>query len=376
MEFIHYYKSRKGEMINLLKKLVDLESPSSDKKAVDRCASFAAAQFRKSGAKITDFPQKDIGNLHLVEYPHPGPKEMKERVTLLTHVDTVWPKGKIKEMPFYVSGDKIYGPGVLDMKAGLVMAVFSLRTLRDLNIEPRKKITVFMNSAEEIGSDPANEMIRNLAKRSSCILCLEPALPGGALKVQRKGRMDISLETKGKSAHAGNPQNGVNAVEELLQQLRHLQKLKTKSITMNIGVIRGGIRVNIVPDEAGAHLDFRFWKSIQKDKIIQFFNELQPTIKGAKIKYAVKSYLPPMEKTPASEKLLNQVRNIAASMGLILQWGKTGGGSDASIAATMGTATLDGLGPDGDGIHAADEHLLISSLVERTALLTEILRQL
>ena len=376
MQFKHYFKSRQGEMINLLKKIVSLESPSSDKSAVDKCSSFLAREFQKSGAKVTRFPSKDLGDLYLAEYPRLKPKERKEQILILTHVDTVWPVGKIKEMPFYIQGNKVFGPGVLDMKAGLVMAISSLRAIHELNIEPEKRIALFMNSAEEVGSETANEMIQKLAKRSCCVLCLEPSLPGGALKNQRKGRLVICLDIKGKSAHAGNPDEGVNAVEELMAQLKAAQRLKSKSITVNTGIISGGERVNIVPDSASAFLDIRFWNSTQKTKIITSFKELRPTLKGAKVKYTVESYLPPLEKTKASDRLFARITEIAAGMNFDLKAGKSGGGSDASLAANTGVATLDGLGPDGAGIHAEDEHLLLPSLIERTALLTELLCQL
>lgn len=376
MEFKHYFKSRQGEMVNLLKKIVNLESPSSDKNAVDKCSSFLAKEFQKSGAKVTRYPFKDLGDLHLVEYPRLKPKERKEQILILTHIDTVWPVGKIKNMPFYISGNKLFGPGALDMKAGLVMAISSLKAIHELNIEPQKKIAVFMNSAEEVGSEVANEMIQKLAKRSSCVLCLEPSLPGGAMKNQRKGRLVIRLDTKGKSAHAGNPDEGINAVEELMAQLHVAQKLESKAITVNTGIIMGGERVNIVPDSASAHLDIRFWNSTQKNKIINSFKQLQPTLQGAKVKYSVESYLPPLEKTKTSDRLFARITDIASSMNIQLEAGKSGGGSDASIAANTGVATLDGLGPDGAGIHAENEHLLLPSLIERTALLTELLCQL
>jgi glutamate carboxypeptidase len=376
MEFKHYYKSRQGEMINLLKKLVILESPSLDKEAVDKCSAYLVNQFKKARAKVTTYPQRKTGDFHVVDFPLKGTKDVKGRITVLTHIDTVWPKGKIKDMPFYVSGNKVYGPGVLDMKAGLIMALFALRAMNELNIIPNKNISVFINSAEEIGSAAANEMITRLSKRSSAVLCLEPALPGGALKVERKGRMEIRLKTTGKAAHAGTPEDGVNAVEELLCHLRQMQKLRTKTTSMNIGIIQGGERVNIIPAEATAHIDIRFWKNAQKDRVIRFLKDIQPSIRGAAIKYSVENYLPPMERTKASEKLLNQVKNIASAMKIILEAGRTGGGSDASIASNIGVATLDGLGPDGNGIHAENEHLLIPSLIERTALLTEIFYQL
>ncbi len=376
MQFKHYFKSRQGEMVNLLKKIVSLESPSSDKSAVDKCSSFLAKEFQKSGAKVTRYPSKEIGDLYLAEYPRLKPKERREQILILTHVDTVWPVGKIKEMPFYISGNKVFGPGVLDMKAGLVMAISSLKAIHELNIEPPKRIAVFVNSAEETGSEIANEMIQKLAKRSCCVLCLEPSLPGGALKNQRKGRLVIRLETKGKSAHAGNPDEGINAIEELMAQLRTARRLKSKSITVNTGIINGGERVNIVPDSASAYLDIRFWNTTQKTKIMNALKELRPVFKGAKVKHTVESYLPPLEKTKASDRLFSRITDIATGMNILLEAGKSGGGSDASTAANMGVATLDGLGPDGAGIHAEDEHLLLPSLIERTALLTELLCQL
>ena len=376
MQFKHYFKSRQGEMVNLLKKIVSLESPSSDKSAVDKCSSFLAKEFQKSGAKVTRYPSKEIGDLYLAEYPRLKPKERREQILILTHVDTVWPVGKIKEMPFYISGNKVFGPGVLDMKAGLVMAISSLKAIHELNIEPQKRIAVFVNSAEETGSEIANEMIQKLAKRSCCVLCLEPSLPGGALKNQRKGRLVIQLETKGKSAHAGNPDEGINAIEELMAQLRTARRLKSKSITVNTGIINGGERVNIVPDSASAYLDIRFWNTTQKTKIMNALKELRPVFNGAKVKHTVESYLPPLEKTKASDRLFSRITDIATGMNILLEAGKSGGGSDASTAANMGVATLDGLGPDGAGIHAEDEHLLLPSLIERTALLTELLCQL
>jgi glutamate carboxypeptidase len=376
MKFPHYFKSRQGEMVNLLKKIVSLESPSSDKSAVDRCSSFLAKEFQKSGAKVTRYPNKDIGDLYLAEYPRLKPKERREQILILTHVDTVWPVDKIKDMPFYISGNKVFGPGVLDMKAGIVMAISALRAIHELNIEPNKRIAVFMNSAEEVGSEVANEMIQKIAKRSCCVLCLEPSLPGGALKNQRKGRLVIRLDTKGKSAHAGNPDEGINAIEELMAQLKTAHRLRTKAITVNTGIIKGGERVNIVPDSASATLDIRFWNSTQKTKILSSLKELRPTLRGAKVKYSVESYLPPLEKTKASDRLFGRVTEIASGMNLNLEAGSSGGGSDASIAANTGVATLDGLGPDGAGIHAENEHLLLPSLIERTALLTELLCQL
>jgi glutamate carboxypeptidase len=376
MDYNRYFASRRGELLNTLKKVVALESPTSDKKAVDACAAFVIGEFRKTGARITRLSQKDIGDLHLVEYAPGALKAEPGRILVLTHVDTVWPVGKIGTMPYYVSGEKVFGPGALDMKAGVVMVLSALGTLRQLNVTPKKKIVVFINSAEETGHDAAHAVIRDLARKSSLVLCLEPALPGGALKLERKGRLVIRLEARGKAAHAGSPEKGVNAIEELAAQIVRLKKVRTGEVTANVGICAGGEKANVVPDSATAVLDVRFWRRADRDKVRTYFRELQPAIKGAKIKAVVDGATPPMEKTRASLELFARACAIAAGLGQSLTGGRTGGGSDASIASSLGIPTLDGLGPDGDGLHAEHEHVLIPSFVERTALLTELLAKL
>ncbi|MFC2166984.1 M20 family metallopeptidase [Acidobacteriota bacterium] len=376
MNFFHYYKSRKGEMLNMLKELVQLESPSSDKKAVNKCSSFLVHELKKNGAKVTRYPQEEIGDIYVAEYPAKKSKERQEQILLLSHIDTVWPVGKIEEMPFFLTENKLSGPGVLDMKSGIVMAATALKTLNDLSIVPDKKIVLFVNSAEEIGHKNAYEIIQKLAKRSALVLCLEPAIPGGALKIQRKGRMVIRLSVTGKSAHAGDPEKGVSAIEELVLQCLKLQSIRTKDTSVNIGLIEGGEKANIVPENASAVLDLRFWKNDQKERALDFFKNMTPQLKGAKIKYKIESLTPPMEPTKGSLKLLNNVKEIADSLNLTIETGKAGGGSDASIASNMRVPTLDGLGPDGEGMHAEHEHLLLPSLIERTAFLTELLCRL
>lgn len=376
MDFNHYFRSRQGEMVSLLKELTHLESPTSDKKAVDACTAFLVEKFKKVGARIRRFPQKKVGDLTLIEFPGKRDRRREDQILVLTHIDTVWPVGRIQQMPFYVAGNKVFGPGVLDMKAGLVLVFYALKTLNDLNVRPAKNIAVFINTAEETGWEESHQVIRTLARKSACVLCLEPALPGGALKTQRKGRLVIRLDVLGKSAHGGTPEKGVNAIEELIAQVRAVSRLKTKDISVNLGLIGGGDKANVVPDRAWAVLDVRFWDTVQKEKVIRAFKNLSPAFRGAKLKHSIESFTPPMEKTKPSANLLVQVKQAAAGLGLTLETGRTGGGSDASIASGLGIATLDGLGPEGDGIHSQNEHVLLSSLVQRAALLTELLRQL
>ena len=376
MDFRQYFKSRQGEMINLLKELVQLESPTSDKKAVDACTAFLGVQFQKSGARVTRLPQKDTGDFHLIEYPAKGDRNLEGEILVLVHADTVWPVGRIAKMPFYISGEKIFGPGALDMKAGLALAVMALRAIGTMNVRPAKKITIFVNSAEETGCAAARDLIAKHARKADKVLCLEPALPGGALKVQRKGLVCVRLETTGRSAHGGNPEKGVNAIEELMAQLRKVEALKSKEVSVNLGLIGGGESANVVPDKAWAVCDIRFWDAVHKAKVLAALRQLEPAARGAKVKFMIESSTPPMERTKASSRLFEDAKTIAADLGLALEGGKAGGGSDASVAAGLGVPTLDGLGPDGDGLHAAHEHVLLPSLVDRAALLVELLRRL
>ena len=376
MDFRLYFRSRQGEMVHLLKQLAMLESPTHDKKAVDACAAFVAREFKRTGCKVTILPQKDIGDLTVAEFAPGRLKDADDEILVLTHIDTVWPVGKIVKMPFYVSGNKLYGPGVLDMKAGVVMLLTALRSLQSLNIKLQKRVTVVVNTAEETGHPAAHDLIRKLARKASLVLCLEPALPGGALKLERKGRLVVRLDVRGRAAHGGSPEKGVSAIEELVTQIARLKRLRTGETTVNVGLAGGGEKANVVAENAWAVLDIRFWKSTDRDRVLKILRESVPALGGARLKVSVESTTPPMEKTKASEKLFVRAQEIAAGMGLSLKGGKTGGGSDASIAAGMGIPTLDGLGPDGDGIHAEHEHLLLSSFVERTALLTELLKHL
>jgi glutamate carboxypeptidase len=376
MDYRLYFRSRQGEMVHLLKQLVALESPTQDKKAVDACVAFAAKELRKAGCRVTHVPQPDLGDLTVAEFVPGRLKEADDEILVLTHIDTVWPVGQIAKMPFYVQGHRLYGPGVLDMKGGLVMVLAALRALHSLNAKPQKRITVFVNAAEETGSRASTDLIRKLARRASLVLCLEPALPGGALKLERKGRLVVRMDVQGRAAHGGTPEKGVNAIEELAAQIGLFKRLRTRETTVNIGLAGGGENANVVAERAWAVLDIRFWKAADRDRVLRLLRESSPCLRGARVKITLEGSTPPMEKTRASEKLFARAQEIAAGLGLSLKGGRTGGGSDASIAAALGVPTLDGLGPDGDGLHAGREHLLLPSLVERTALLTELLRTL
>jgi len=376
MDLPIFFRSRRGEMLGFLKELVLAESPTSDKKAVDACSAIFLAKCARLGIRHTRFPQRSRGDFHLLEYPAKGDDRLEGRLLILGHVDTVWPVGRLTTMPFYLQGDKIFGPGVLDMKAGLVLAASALGALRELNLRPRRRVAIFLNSAEETGCDEAHEIIKAQAKIADRVLCLEPALPGGGLKIQRKGRCVVRVDVHGLAAHGGSPDKGVSAIDELIAVLRKIESLRSADISVNVGLIGGGEKANVVAEAAYAVCDIRFWTAAQKNRILAFLKSLGPSARRAKVRMTFESDTPPMERTKASAALFSEARTVAADLGLRLTGGKTGGGSDASIAAGLGRATLDGLGPDGDGIHAAHEHALLSSLVERAALLTAFLQKL
>jgi len=371
-----FFRSRRGEMIGFLKELVLAESPTNDKKAVDACGAVFLAKCGRLGVRVTRFPQRARGDFHLIEYPAKEDDRLDGRLLLLAHSDTVWPVGRLAAMPFYLQGEKIYGPGVLDMKAGLVLVASALGALRELNLRPRRRIALFLNSAEETGCEDAHEIIRAQAKAADRVLCLEPALPGGALKLQRKGRCVVRVDVRGVAAHGGSPDKGVSAIDELMAVLRKIEALRSADVSVNVGLIGGGEKANVVADAAFAVCDIRFWTAAQKNKILAFLRALGPAARRAKIRTMIESATPPMEKTKVSSAFFVEARTVAAEMSIRLTGGKTGGGSDASIAAGLGRPTLDGLGPDGDGIHAAHEHVLLPSLVERAALLTAFLQKL
>jgi glutamate carboxypeptidase len=373
---VDYFQKQKNEILGFLRDIILLESPSQDKQNVDKCSQFILKKFSEVNITYQRRPQTEIGDIYIIHYPASQIKTEISPMLVLTHCDTVWPVGKIKDMPIQIKADRFYGPGALDMKAGIVMIFFALKALSDLRLKNKRDILILINSAEEIGHESATGIIKELSETTALGLCLEPALPGGALKLQRKGRLVLRLSAFGKAAHAGSPEKGINAIDELIFQLNNLKTVENNEITLNTGKIIGGEQINMVPDTAEAFIDIRFWDNVQRQKVIDRISELKPKLKGAQIESHIEKITPPMEKTESSSKLLAEITNIASSLGIKIEPGRTGGSSDGAAAAGFGLPVIDGLGPDGDGIHAEHEHVLIPSLIERMALLAELLHRL
>ncbi len=364
------------ETIRLLKQLSALESPSADKVAVDACSRFVAECLRAEGIDIEIMSQANAGN-HLAAAWPDGDSAERGFLTLC-HLDTVWPVGTLARMPIYEEDGKLFGPGVYDMKGGSAILFTALRVLKATGQTPRYPWRMLFTSDEEAGSITARPLIESEARRSRLVLVMEPALGNGALKTFRKGVGDFTIVAYGRAAHAGGDhQQGVNAIEELARHIPVLQRLTDyqTGTTVNVGTIKGGTVSNVVPDRAEMEVDFRVSRLSESERVLSIVQGLRPVLAGARLEVSGGLNRPPMERNATMIATFNQARQLASTIGLSLEEGSTGGGSDGNFTADLGIPTLDGLGAVGDGAHAAHEHVIISPLADRAALLATILTQ-
>ena len=350
-----------------LRQLVELESPSEDKAAVDRAGTLVAGWATSLGARVKRHPQRAFGDV--LELRFGPPKSKRGRVLLLGHLDTVWPTGTLAKMPFREAEGKIFGPGVLDMKAGVVMALEALAAAKKLAAE--RPVTLLLVSEEEIGSPVSRAITEKIALTCSAAFVLEPA-QGLAYKTARKGIGHYHLRVEGVAAHSGvDFERGHSAVLEmsrLVQQLSAFTDL-SKGLTVNAGVIAGGTRSNVIAAECLCEVDVRIARASEAAKIDKLFRRLKVTDKACRLTVSGGINRPPMERKPRGVALFRQAQALAAEIGLQLEEAATGGGSDGNFTAALGVPTLDGMGAVGAGAHAAHEHILRAHLVERTALL-------
>lgn len=362
------------DMLAVLKQLVELESPSTNKAAVDQLIQFLVNEVERRGGRPEVIKQTETGNHLRAEW---GSGE--DQVLILCHIDTVWDVGEILQRPFRVEGDKAYGPGIYDMKAGTVQTLFALDAIRAAGWDLDCRVVVIVNSDEEIGSTTSRPLIEAEARRSRAVFVLEPSVPPqGALKTSRKGVGSFTMKVSGVAAHAGSaPQDGASAIQELALQTIRLHTLTDydKGTTVNVGVVRGGSRSNVVADHAEAEIDLRVVTQTEAERVVpQIFNSTAHT-PGTKVEVSGGMNRPPMERTPQIVELYRLAERLAGELGIAISEGSTGGGSDGNFTAALGIPTLDGLGAVGDGAHAVHEHLSISKLPERTALLARLLQE-
>lgn len=371
---IKQFEKRLPEMLQLLQQIVELESPSSDKDAVDKLVEFLASVAGKIGGSPTLIPQQERGNHLRLEWG-----QGEEQLLILCHIDTVYKRGEIKKRPFSIVGDKVMGPGVYDMKGGVVQTYFALEYLVQADWPLNSRVVVLLTSDEEIGSVTSRTLIETETQQSKAVFVLEPAAPPyGALKTSRKGVGEFILTIKGIASHAGSaPQEGASAVVELAHQILYLQSLNDYEIgsTVNVGIVEGGSASNVVASDAKAEIDLRVVSKEEGDKLVPLIMGLRPRIEGTEIRVTGGLERPPMERTKQVEGLFNLAQKLALELGFEITESGSGGGSDGNFTAGLGIPTLDGLGPVGDGAHAAHEYLLASKLPERTALLVRLLQE-
>ena len=361
------------ELLAFLRGLVEIESPTPEKTAVDRAGAYVSEQMAELGAEVQRIEQSEVGD-HWVGSWGSAPGG----ILMMVHIDTVHPIGTLEHFPWAVEDDKIYGRGIMDMKASAAIALTAIKALREGSGLPDRRISLMFNSDEETGSHTSLELIQSQAKAHDLVLCLEPALPDGSLKIWRKGIGDFDIEVVGKMAHAGaNPSDGVNAIHELAHQIQAITGLADEKAgtTLNVDLVQGGTRTNVIAAHAQATVDIRVLTEEERARVDSGLDGLKPRHPKAQLSVTGEWNRPPMPRTEAMIKTFERAREIGAGIGLDLKEGGTGGGSDANFVAPLGIPVLDGLGAIGAGAHTLKEHIVTDSLPERTALLATLLSE-
>jgi glutamate carboxypeptidase len=373
--FLQLLSPRLPQMLDTLRELTLLESPSLEKEPTDRCCLFLADLWLQRNTLTNIIQQKHRGHQLRIIWPATNPRP-KSQLLVLGHFDTVYPTGTLAKMPFHVKNGKAYGPGTFDMKTGIVQALFALDALQESRLPMTKRIVFLWTSDEEIGSEAARKLIETEARRSDAVFVLEPSLgPRGLIKTSRKAVGEAKLIVHGRASHAGlAPEKGVNAIHELAAQISRMEKWNDprRGVTINAGIIEGGSRANVIADRAVAIFDLRAWKLSDTHALEKRLHLLKPIHRGAKLESHGGFDRPPLERKH-SVALFTRAKTLAAKMGFSLGETAAGGGSDGNFTAALGIPTLDGLGAVGDGAHSIDEHVVLKSMPKRAALLAALL---
>ena len=371
---LRYFRKQQPQIIETICQLVEIESPSDVKAAVDRLGAVLGSRFEEIGGRVSFHPAQKFGNQLQVDFNQSRSRRQKP-VLLLGHMDTVYLIGTISRMPCRVAQGRLWGPGVLDMKSGIALALHVMGALLEWGLS--KPVTLLLVSDEEVGSKCSHAVTEKLARRASVALVLEPAFGlHGAVKTARKGVGEYTLKVTGKAAHSGlDFEQGQSAVLELAKQIGEITKLVDvkRGITLNVGKVSGGTRVNVVPAEATALLDLRVATARDGVRLDRKLRALTPFNRKCKVSLTGGIGRPPMERTAAVATLYARAREIAKELGWNLQEAAVGGGSDGNFTAALGVPTLDGLGGVGEGAHAEHESILISELPRRAALLAQLI---
>jgi glutamate carboxypeptidase len=370
-----YFQQRTEQIVQTIRQLVEIESPTESKQSVDHLGALLAGRFEGLGGHAKFHRVPNFGDHLQVDFAGTGGGKP---VMLLGHLDTVYPVGTLATMPCRIADKRLWGPGCFDMKSGIAFMLHAIEALRSWNEDklPRP-VTLLLVSDEEVGSDTSRRITENLAKKSAAVLVLEPSHgPKGALKTARKGIGEYLLKVKGKAAHSGlDFEKGESAILELARQITAISKMVDlkRGLTLNVGTVQGGTRVNVIPAEASAVLDVRVARKQDSAGIDRKLRGLKPFNRKCKIEVTGGMNRPPMERTQLVAGLFKKASEIARQLGWKLDEAAVGGGSDGNFTAGLGIPTLDGLGGVGEGAHATHESILISELPRRTALLAELI---
>ena len=356
-------------MVQTICDFVAIESPSDNKLAADRIGALLAARFEALGGRATVHRAENYGDNIQIDFPG---RENTKPVLLLGHFDTVYPLGTLANMPCHQSGDRLHGPGVLDMKSGITLMLYAIEALKAWHGGLPRPVTLFLVSDEEVGSYSSRKITEKLARQSAAVLVLEPAASRGAVKTARKGVGEYFLTAHGIASHAGlDPGKGHSAILELAHQITRIWKWNDlkRGLSINPGVIRGGTRTNVIAAQAVIEIDVRIKSAKQAAGIDRRFRALKPVDKHCKLEIKGGINRLPMERNSGVIALYKKARALAAQINWKLEEAAVGGGSDGNFTAGIGIPTLDGMGALGDGAHATHEHIIISELPRRALLL-------
>jgi glutamate carboxypeptidase len=366
-----FCRGERDWLLDTVETLVRLESPTTDKAAIDRCGAELGSRLTAIGGRVTRLTRPERGDHLLAEFGCGA-----SQILLLGHFDTVWPVGQLARMPLTRSAGRLHGPGVFDMKGGIAIGMLAARALLETGAPLTHRIVMLWTTDEEVGSGSSRAAIEEEAQRSDAVLVLEPSLAGGAVKTSRKGCGGYRVVVRGVAAHAGiEPQKGASAVHELAHQILRINGLQdlARGISVNVVQVSGGLRSNVIPDEAHAVVDVRVPTAAAAVEVAEAFRTLAPLDARTTIEASGGFDRPPLERTDQVQRLYKQAREIAQALGHELGEGGTGGGSDGNFTAALRVPTLDGLGAIGDGAHALHEHVDIESLPDRAALVAGLL---
>ena len=362
-------------IVSFIRELVECESPSDDPQALARFTSLFAD-------RVADIATcRRVGTHLQCEFKLPGPRRRKDgQILALGHSDTVWPMGTLQQMPWRDEKGRLWGPGVLDMKAGLAFFVFAMRSIRDAGVPVARKVILQLNSDEEVGSHTSRALTEREAKKSAAVLVLEPGTGlEGKLKTARKGVGGFRVVVHGKASHAGvDFAAGASAIDELAYQIEKIRAFTNleRGITVSTGIVAGGTRTNVVAAEAHAEIDFRIPRLRDYATLQRKFAALRPRDKRCRLEVTGDLNRPPMERTREIGNLFKTAQGLAAENGVTLAESATGGGSDGNFTAALGVPTLDGLGAVGEGAHAPHESILIDRIADRVALLAKLVPEI